>query len=243
MKVIIAFNLARPKNEIHAQFHKSVRALILQVDVEKLSFIELYALYNIALNNELEALFIVTKSRKTEKISDKDLDRDNIFRGFSDIVKGYRNHFDADYRAAANVLWSLFQHFGNVAKKSLDGETAAIDEFIKEFENPEVEAAAEILRVNDWLNQLKAENVRFQQLMMERYCEKTDKTAFRMRTARMETDKFYHAIVENVNHQVLLGEITPKLQHFITELNGIVTRFKGILAQKQSKKKKAEDSV
>ena len=242
MKTINSISLVRLKNEVHAQFHEVVKSLMLEVGTEDTSYEFYYPPYKKALDNELEALLIITKSRKTVDIFDQDDDRDQIFRGFSDTVKGLTNHYDPTYRKAANVLWDLLQHFGNVAKKTFDAETAAINDLIREFQDPEVESAAETVRVRDWIEQLKHSNLKFHRLMMERYCEVTAKTTYRMKTARVETDKFYRAIVENVNHQVLLGEVTPKLQHFITELNGIVTRFKSKLAQEAGRKKTEEDS-
>jgi len=57
----------------------------------------------------------------------------------------------------------------------------------------------------------------------------------------VETDRYYRAIVESVEHKVLLKEVSPELQHFITELNAIITRTKSKLAQEAGRKKKTDD--
>jgi len=152
-------------------------------------------------------------------------------------VKGFRNHFDPSFKEAAEVLWSLFKHYGNVAQKSYDAETAAINDFIREFQRPEIEAAAELLRVNNWLAELAHANITFNLMMMDRDSEAIAKTNFRMRTARLETDKYYRAIVANIENEALIGDVSPKLQNFITELNAAIKRYKNRMAQKQGRKK------
>jgi hypothetical protein len=203
-----------------------------------LEFEPLYNLYKSAFNNELEALDIILKSELTPQITEQDSLRDSLYRGFSDTVKGFRNHFDEAYRTSANKLWNIFLHYGNVAQKTLDAETAAINDLIREFKQPDLAKAVEFLKLNEWLNKLDAENARFQQLMMERYAESTSKTTYRMKTARLETDKYYRAIVAHLENKVLLdvNHNNAKLKECVTELNAIIGRYKSILAQEFGRK-------
>ena len=241
MNAIANIRLTALKNELHVQFHKSSISLVTLVGLEKLPFVSLFNLYKAAFNNESEALLIIVKSEYTPQIAEQDSKRDNLFRGFVDIIKGYRNHFNSEHRAAANKLWNLIKHFGNVPRKSLDAETAAISDFIREFKRPEILAAADTLDVNEWIIQLTNENDHFHELMMARYNETTKKTTYRMKTARVETDRYYRAIVATMEQQVLLATVTQEQQHFITELNAIVTHFKNILAHEMGRKKKTEN--
>ena len=235
-KSIIAINLTRPKNELHVQFHESVITLIQNTGVESLPFGELFARYKSAFGNESEALLLITKSELTAQISEQDRLRDSIFRGFSDTVKGNRNHFDPEIRAAANRLWNIFLHYGNIAQKPLDEETAAINDFLREFKRTEIAAATDRLKMKDWVDRLAQENDKFHQLMMDRYREATAKTTYRMKTARVETDRYYRAIVAAVENQALMDALSPALGNFIIELNAIISRFKSILAQELGRK-------
>ena len=229
-------NLGRMVNEVHAQFHESVKALIEKYGPEALNIVQLYLLYLQALSNELEALLIIRKSEMTEQISEQDRVRDFIFRGFSDTVKGFRNHFDAEYREAANRLWNVFLHYGNVAAKTFDAQTAATNDMLREFSKPEMQAAFEKLNLKEWCENLDEENKKFQDLMMQRYSETLDKTTFRMRTTRTETDKFYRAIVAQMDNVVLTANNDEVTNDFLTELNAVVKRFKSILAQQIGRK-------
>jgi hypothetical protein len=89
--------------------------------------------------------------------------------------------------------------------------------------------------MNDWLNKLVEENNAFEELMKERYSETASKTTFRMRAMRVETDKYYNAIISQIENQCLAGiEIN---ESFIRELNAVIERFKRILAQETSERK------
>jgi len=236
----IGFNKMR--NEVHAQFHQNTNSLIGNLDGNELPFQKLIVPYKQTFDHEAEALLIDTKSEKTALIVEQHRVRNSIFRGFSDTVKGLRNHYDTEIRVGANRLWnSIFSHYGNITTKTFDAETAAINDFLSEFKRPEFAVVVNKLKVQDWVAKLEEENNKFHTLMMERYCEATEKTVFRMKTARLETDKFYRAIVSNVESEVLLSNVNETLTHFITELNAIIHRFKSIMAQEQGKKKGNDD--
>jgi ABC-type transporter Mla subunit MlaD len=187
------------------------------------------------LNNEIKALDYIGKSELTTKIVEQDRKRDDIYRGFVDSLRGAAKHFDPSYRDAANLLLNIFGHYGNIARKTLDDETAAINDLVRELEQPQLTQAIALLGMNDWLNKLVEENNAFEELMKERYSETASKTTFRMRAVRVETDKYYHAIISQIENQCLAGiEIN---ENFIRELNAVIERFKRILAQEVGERK------
>ena len=238
MNAISKIGFRKMRNEVHAQFHENSNTLIGNLEPTELPFQKLIVAYKQTFDHESEALLIDTKSEKTAEIVEQDRVRDSIFRGFTDTVKGLRNHYDTEIRVGANRLWnSIFLHYGNITTKTYDAETAAINDFLREIKRPEFVVVTNKLKVQDWVAKLEEENNKFHTLMMERYCEVTERTVYRMKTARVETDKFYRAIVSSVEAEVLLGNVTETLTHFITELNAIIHRFKSIMAQEQGKKK------
>jgi len=241
---IIGITTSRMKNEVHVQFHESVNALIVKIGsetLEEIGLAVLYLLFKQAFDNEVSALDVIVSSEMSPHIIEYDRSRDGIFRGFSDIVKGFRNHFDPAIREAANKLWKIFLHYGNVTKKQLDAETAAINDFLRELNRPENAAAMAKLNVTEWAVKLAEENDKFQKAMMDRYSELKGNTVFRMRQARVETDRFYRAMVAQIDNNVLTGKMSAD-NDFIMQWNAIVTRYKNILAQQfgQSHKTKPE---
>ena len=242
MRVINNIRLTALRNEGHVEFNESVISVITALEASNLPFELLFVPYKQAFDHETEALLLITKSEKTGLILEQDRVRDNTFRGLSDTVKGHRNHFETETRIAANRLWNgVFTHYGNVASKSYDAETAALRDLIRELKRPEMATAITKLNLQAWVAKLEQENNKFHDLMMERYCEATEKTTFRMKTSRVQTDRYYRAIVASVENEALLGNVPATLAHFITELNAIVHRYKGILAHEQSSKKKDND--
>ena len=233
---ITTINLARMINEVHAQFHESVKSLIERVTPEVLTIEDLYELYLQALSNEMEALLFIRKSENTEKISEQDRVRDDVFRGLSDTVKGFRNHFDPEFREAANHLWFIFLHYGNITRKSLDAQTAATNDMLRELRQPKNAQAMGKLQLTEWCNKMDEENQKFHQLMMQRYSEPVDKTAYRMKTARVDTDRYYKAMVAALDNRTLTRNVDAETNEFMVELNAIIVRYKNILAQQFGRK-------
>ncbi|MDR1153963.1 MAG: DUF6261 family protein, partial [Bacteroidales bacterium] len=149
--------------------------------------------------------------------------RDDIYRGFVDTVKGAAKHFDPAHREAAHLLLGIFKHYGNIARKTLDDETAAINDFARELNRAEPAQAVALLGANVWLDKLVEENHAFVELMKERYSETAEKTVFRMKVTRVETDRYYHAIISQIENQILAG--IPVNESFIREINAVIKRF------------------
>jgi len=219
------------KNETHVQFHESVITAIETVIPELLGIASFFPLYRSAFDKELETLLVIRKSELTAQISEQDRVRDDIVKGFSAMTKGYRSHYAAEYRVAANRLWNVFLHYGDIAKRTLDNQTAAVNDILREFERPDLVEALETLSLTSWKDKLAEENNKFHQLMMARYNESVGKTTLRMKDTRVETDKYYRAIIADLENKLLLSNTTPEFDNFITELNAIIKRFKDILAQ------------
>ena len=229
---------SRMKNETHFQFHENTNALIEKYGAEELGILPFYVPYHSALGNEREALLIIMKSEFSGQIAEKDRERGAVYRSFSAIVKGMRGHFDLDTRQMANSVWQLFLHYGDVPKKPLHDETAAVDDMVREFDRPQMAEKLVALQLKPWRDKLVAVNDEVKQLMRERISESADRTAYRMKTAREETDKFYRAIITHLNNRMLIkDEIDDTFAGFIAELNESVKKFKTILAQELGRKK------
>jgi hypothetical protein len=227
--IFVNLKTARLKNETHVQFHEGIDSVVVKHNPQSLGIEPWYVPYKSALNNETEALDFFRKSKLTGKIAEQDHIRDDIFRGFADSIKGARRHFDPLHREAADLLYDIFDHYGNIARKSLDDETAAINDLARELSQPDAAQAIVTLGLKSWLNKLVEENAKFVTLMSERYSETAQKTSLRMKTTRNETDKYYQAIISMIENQYLVGINVNEI--FIKELNAVIERFRNILAQ------------
>ncbi|MDR2804742.1 MAG: DUF6261 family protein [Dysgonamonadaceae bacterium] len=227
--VIIRIRLQRLKNETHVQFNENVNSVFVKYNPQELGFPALYYPYKSAFDNETKALDFIRKSEITAKIAEQDSRRDQIYRGLVDTVKGEMNHFEPTHVQAAERLYDVFKHYGNIVQKTLDDETAAINDLVRELNLPVNAQAIQLLNLSAWLYRLTEENRLLAQYMTERYVEISERTPLRMKQTRIETDKYYHAIVGQIENQILAGAVVNPA--FIRELNTVIERFKHILAQ------------
>jgi hypothetical protein len=233
-KIIIRINLHQLKNETHVQFNDSIDPLFVRFNPQVPSITPLYGLYRTALDHEVAALDFIRASELTEQITEKDHVRDGIYRGLHSMLKGFTRHFEQDFKEAAHRLLDIFDHYGDIAQRSLDDETAAINDLLREFEMPVAAADIQLLGLGSWVCKLKNENLEFVALMQDRYSEVAGRTPYRMITTRTATDKYYLAIVNHLEAIVLTG--SDEANELITEMNVIIERYKGILARNGKKK-------
>ena len=238
VETVPSISLNRMKNETHVQFHENNNALIIRFDAEQLGILSFYAPYQGALGNEREALLLITKSELSPLIAEKDRERGSVYRSFSATVKGLRGHFDPETRQTANSVWALFLHYGNVPDKPLNDETAAIDDIVREFDRPEMAEKLQALQITPWRDKLVELNNEVKQLMRERISESANKTVYRMKTTREETDRYYRAIIAHVNNRLLIEDaIDENFAACIAEMTENIRKFKTILAQDLGRKK------
>jgi hypothetical protein len=242
-EIIILISLQDLNNETHVQFNESIDILIIKYTPDALGIAPLYTHYKLALNTELDVLDIIRKSEFTGKIVEQDKVRDGIYRGLSNSIKGMSTHFELANREAARRLQDIFNHYGNISKKTLDAETSAINDLIRELQNPSPAADITTLGLNSWVVKLSEENALFEQFMMNRYLETAGRPSARMKTARVDVDKYYHAIINQTKNSVLAGITTPDIDNFIKELNAVIGRFKHILLQEKGEKKAKKNNA
>jgi hypothetical protein len=238
-KIIEILELSKMRNETHTAFHGEVDHVFIKNNPDVLGFKPLYDHYHIALDHEKESLDFIRKSSLTIKIQEQDHKRDIVYRGFVDTVKGATNHYNPEHREAARILSDIFKHYGNIARKPLNEETAAINDLIVELNKPASSHAISLLGLTDWLRKFQEENDLFATLMRERYIEISQQTSYRMEETRKETDKYYHAIVNHIEN-LYLSEIQVS-EIFIKEWNAIIDHFKRILAQELAERKKSSE--
>jgi hypothetical protein len=227
------------RNEAHVELHETVNRLFGIYTPDTLGIMPLYQIYKPLFDIEVSVLDVIRKSEYTVEIYEQDRSRDHIFRGLTDALKSALNHFDPAKADAARKVNTVFEHYGNIAAKTLDQETAAIDDLLRELASADYPALIQTLAVADWLTQLDTENNRFKTLMMERYGESALRPTTQMKQARAETDKAFRTIIAQIEALVIVNGAAT-YEPFIKELNVVLSRYKNILAQEAGTRKKNE---
>jgi hypothetical protein len=236
-KEIIRLNFKNLRNEAHAEYSSTFVTLVDKYTPETLNIKALYDEYKLLFADEISALDVVRKSALTGEIDEQDHIRDGIFRGFAEAVKSALYHFNAAKRDAARRIEVIIENYGNIAAKTLDQETAAIDDLLRELCSATNAPLVTLLGLIDWTEQLETENDKFKQLMLERYTETSQRPTVRMRDARSSVDKCLRAIFDRIEALAMVNGIAA-CESFIKELNAVNERYKNIAAQEKGAREK-----
>jgi phosphate uptake regulator len=238
--IIIRFSYENLRNEAHVEFHTTVNALFLKFDPGTLGLGTLYVVYQPLLAQEIAALDIIRRSGFTPEIAEEDHNRDSLYRGFADSVKSSLHHYDPVKQAAAKKVEVILDHYGNIAAKSLDEETAAIEDLYRELLRQENSPSLIALGLGEWLDKLVQANRRMEKLMMERYDEAAKRPNVHMQSIRKEVDKVFRSILDLLEALVRVKG-TGTNREFISELNVVMERYRDILAQEAGRRHPVKD--
>jgi hypothetical protein len=238
--IIVRFRYEHLKNEVHMEYHDEVNLLIITYGgAGPLGFATL-AVYKPLYDAEVDALDQITKSDFTEEIAAMDEERDRLNRGLKNSLKGFLDHNDHDKRVMARKVLDILDHYGDVTRKSLDGETAALKDIVREMIKMENYELLTALELDKWLKDIDRANLALERLMMKRYDEAAKRANLHMREIRVKVDKAFRAILDLLESLVRVqGPDADKA--FIAGLNAVSTRYKDILAQEAGRRHPVKD--
>ena len=225
-------------NEIF-QFHTEFGKLVKDLDPSKLKIEQLFDKYQVLYKDLDDAMLKISKSAITADITAADQRRDSIFRGMIDANKAALNHFDTEKTEAARRLQIVFDTYGNIARMTLNEQTAATYNLLQELNNKH---AADIAAagIADWVKELEKQNNAFGDLMRDRFDETAAKTSLKVRQVRTDIDSAYRNIVQGITGLAMVDG-NGVYDEFINRLNAIVDKYNNNLAQ--SKRNKTEKTV
>jgi hypothetical protein len=188
----------------------------------------LFVSYNEARVAELNLLDEVRRSIFSAQLTAQDHQRDETYRGLSLAIRSAVHHIDANKHDSGKQLAMLLNNYGNIARKTLDAKTAAIDDLLREFQGSA--AAVETLGLTEWVTQLGADNDKFKVLMQARYEESGNRPNITLRHARTATDKAFRALLDMLDVFMKLDK-APEYKPFVDNVNAIAERYKHIQNQ------------
>ncbi len=231
MDTISTINLARMRNNEHAQFHTSVIAEIETVGADTLGIAKLLPNYIASLNKEQRAIDVENGSRHTVTILQLDAHRDNIFRSLQLTVKAKRLSYIPEEREAAETIYRIIKQAGNLRKKDYNEETDAIRSLLTQLRTG---YAAEIqtLGIIEILAELEKSNNTFTEHFDVRADEISARPDGNARVARIETDAQYRAVTLAIQGLALVND-TPEYANVINRINYLVDYYKNALSFRQ----------
>ena len=153
-KIFVKIHLEHLRNKTHVEYHETISHLIEKFNPDTLGIRPQYDVYISLLSDEISVLDIILKSELTDEIYAQDHVRDSVFRGFSDALKSALNHYDEVKRTAAYKIEVIIDHYGNITVLTLDEETAAYDDLIRELKTETNTNLLMTLELIDWIPEL-----------------------------------------------------------------------------------------
>ena len=233
---ILSINSMKLQNEEHFKFQTDFKGLVETFNPAALGIESLYAAYLPYYANEEQALDVIRKSSLTDDLTTADSLRDSTFSGLAGSVQSAGKHYKDEVRASAARLQVVFANYGNVAVKSYDKETAAIDQLVIDLQGSYATDVA-IIGLTEWVAELKAQNTAFDNLKKMRHTEDSGKTIFKMKEERSNVDERYRAIVKRINALIeVIGDVA--YSGFVAELNSRIKIYNNIVAQREGRNAK-----
>lgn len=154
---------------------------------------------------------------------DSDIDRDSYYRSIVLIVKAYEKHSDAKIQGYAAKLLEVIDKYGDLRYIPYDDETICIQNFCREIRCYKEELQQ--LHLNEWIDILEKENIRFQYLMDDMKRELLDLNARKgLKNMREKLDNAYKEIVGRIEALSIVGSYN-KYQELITKINKVINHY------------------
>ncbi|MDR0814371.1 MAG: DUF6261 family protein [Bacteroidales bacterium] len=237
-KFVKRINLKYFRNKTHFEFMSEVYAALSSAGLALTKIVEKIAHLAQLLAEEDIAVVQVRKYETTDEIALLDGDRDNVFRGTVNLLKGALRHFDPLVSEAAGRLKIIFDTYGDITRLTYDEETAAIDNLLQELDARPADVG--VTGIAAWVEELRRINGELHTLMTARYSEAANRSHLQMRKVRTAVDTDYCDIIYLLEAAVALDDTNPVYEALFAELNARVTRYANIMAQEKGRRKKTK---
>jgi hypothetical protein len=232
------------RNELHVGFHVDAKALVTKSGAGALGVTAQFTGdYVPKLTIEQKLLDMITKSRYTRKIVNKDRERDATGSGFVAAAKALTRYPLPEKSEPAAELYSILEHYGDFGRKGYTEQTSATTDILDELALPANKALVEATGLGFWVEELKRLNDEFLELVHDRDEEISQRPEQQMKVARADVDASWHAILARVEAMIILNGIdyTTALAPFVHEYNTIAERYKRTLAQERGRRAAAKE--
>jgi hypothetical protein len=226
--------LNKLRNEEWFNFFTEFKSFVEEFFPNAQNIEELFAVFLNLYFTADKAIEKITKSGLTSAIVQLDEKRDASFRGLVSAIKSSLYHYDPTKREAAEKLSILLDHYGNLAVKPYNEETASIYNFVQELRG-NYAGAIQTLALEGWVNNLDRENNDFENTVLARNRESADKTDISLLEVRRKTDRCYLDIIERLEALMLING-DAGFEPFVKVLNNNIDRYNNAMKRRNGQK-------
>jgi hypothetical protein len=176
------------------------------------------------LDRELQLINTMKKSDYTEQIAEAAQRVDRTVIGMNAVIAAALHHFDPETVADAKSLRNRFDAFGGIVKKSYEEETVIVNLLIADLMSSEYAMKVNIVGLDPWLAELRANESAFEQLLERRNLETSEKAKGPIKSARQSLDILYHKMTDRVDAAATMSAANT-YDGFIAQINAEITYF------------------
>jgi hypothetical protein len=188
-----------------------------------------FNIFKAAFDEEDIAYKKIDKSMHTDNLHDESSIREDLYRGLRNTVKGALNHYNHDVKIDAKRIKIVMDTFKNISGISINEATAIVTNLIQELTgNHSAEIAT--LGISRWIIELDSQNKRVNEIWINRFDEKSQKSNLIMKEARIRTEAEYREIVGDLEALYRLNSGNPIYEDCIRKINVIAEKYKNIQA-------------
>ena len=233
MKEIGTIALGRMNNGAHFLYVSNVLARAeADTKVSEKAAAQVSAL-QAAVAQEDRDLKLSQKSLLTDDIAQADSDRDQLYSGYKQAVKGFLDLPVENLAQAAKVLNQHIIDYAIDPREQLDKETGMLVNFLADLEGKYAEQVS-ALSLTPFVTALKEANERVRTFTADRTEERMTQTVGALKASRKAADDAYRTLVKWVNALALI-EGETEYADFIDYVNTEITHYKREVIGQKSK--------
>ncbi|MDR1624253.1 MAG: DUF6261 family protein [Tannerellaceae bacterium] len=200
---VIKFKVKGLRNEEWFRFHTEFKDLIVHFTADAIGLKKLYEGFLPLYVNADKMLLVLRKSSYTHELELADRRRDDLFRGFYDVVKGsLRQPAEAKQKAAERLFVLLKGYRAAVLAESYAAESAALYNLQQDLSGA-YQADVALLAFTDWVTAIDQAEKAFLAISEERTDESFAKPKSGLQQVRNKLDVFYTAMTGVLDAQLL----------------------------------------
>ncbi len=228
------FDMSRLRGEEHFQYMTDVERLIKETTPQVLNIEKLFPVFQDLRKKEDLALEVIRKNALTNSITEMDITRDALYKGFCMLVDAHTHSMRPIEVEAARLIKIVVDHYGNFRDKPYNEETATIYNFLQEI-NSRCAMQIEIIGAKEWIEDLAEINKKFEELMNRRFDDKAEQESIILREVRKEIDTAYTQIINRINAHILLMDANDSLSGFVSRMNERIVYYKNTIATRKGR--------
>jgi hypothetical protein len=223
MKKLITVQFNYLRNEAHYEFMIVFRTLGQRFPAVLTLLATLFTKFLDLLQTEEQLVDAMRKSDYTQQIAEADARVDRDICGIREAIASGCHHYDPNIVEAAISLRNRLKVFGDIAKKSYEEETAAVNLLLIDLRG-DYASKVDALDIRHWVDELRDAEDAFEQLLDLRNTERAQKPQGHIAEIRKEINEVYHQMCSRIEAAAILQNVTG-LDEFIAELNMEITYF------------------